>query len=224
MSPNWWFLSFFIVKIFFIFQNDLGFEKCSRIVQNIFHFAKFSHIGKMLSDWQNVGVKLPIFAGGPTSFRCCFRHLTKFNKNHTTTFFLLISWEHFLHFTLWAALRCTIHKSPFHQELFYKYICVCFLDLKIYENPTHIGRVSAWSKTGAAIFILKNDVRKWSSHQLLILLTLRNPRIQNHLGEPGGGGAGVPSVSPLHLKDWENLVCKIMFLQTRSSHFLSKLV
>ena len=35
-----------------------------------------------------------------------------------------------------------------------------FLDLKIYENPTHIGRVSAWSKTGAAIFILKIDVRK----------------------------------------------------------------
>ena len=161
MSPSWWFLSFFIVKIFFIFQNDLGFEKCSRIVQNIFHFAKFSHIGKMLSDWQNVGVKLPIFAGGPTSFRCCFRHLTKFNKNHTATFFLLISWELFLHFTLWVALRCTIHKSPFHQELFYKYICVCFLDLKIYENPTHIGRVSAWSKTGAAIFILKIDVRKW---------------------------------------------------------------
>ena len=58
-----------------------------------------------------------------------------------------------------------------------------------------------------------------SSHQLLILLTLQNPLIQNHLGEPGGGGAGVPSVSPLHLQDWESLVCKIMFLQTRSSHF-----
>ena len=82
--------AFLIVKIFFIFQNVLEFE-CFRTVQNIFHFAKFSHIGKMLSDWQNVGVKLPIFAGGPTSFRCCFRHLTKFNKNHTATFFLLIS-------------------------------------------------------------------------------------------------------------------------------------
>ena len=42
--------------------------------------------------------------------------------------------------------------------------------------------------------------KRLSSHQLLILLTLQNPQIQNHLGETGGGGAGVPSVSPLHLQ------------------------
>ena len=156
MFLNRRFLVFFIVKIFLTFQNDLGLEKRSRTVQNIFHFAKFSHIGKMLSGWQNVGVKLPIFAGGPTSFRCCFRHLTKFNKTTRP----LESSFYILHFELhWDAQ----YINPLFIKSFFTNIyvmCVCFLDLKIYENPTHIGRVSAWSKTGAAIFILKIDVRK----------------------------------------------------------------
>ena len=51
-----------------------------------------------------------------------------------------------------------------------------------------------------------------SSHQLLILLTLQNPRIQNHLGETRGGGAGVPSVSPLHLQS--KMDGKVLFVKS----------
>ena len=221
MFPNRRFLLFFIVKIFLTFQNDLGLEKRSRTVQNIFHFAKFSHIGKMLSDWQNVGVKLPIFAGGPTSFRCCFRHLTKFNKNHTATFFP----SHFLRalFTFYFELHWDAqYIKPLFIKSFFTNICVCFLDLKIYENPTHIGRVSAWSKTGAAIFILKIDVRK----------KIEQPPITNSIDSSKPSNSKSPwwarrrrswstlrkSSAPAK-QDWESFFfCKIMLLQTQYSH------
>ena len=101
-------------------------------------------------------------------------------------------------------------------------MCVCFLDLKIYENPTHIGRVSAWSKTGAAIFILKIDVRK----------KIEQPPITNSIDSSKPSNSKSPwwarrrrswstlrkSSAPAK-QDWESFFfCKIMLLQTQYSH------
>ena len=103
---------------------------------------------------------------------------------------------------------------------------VCFLDLKIYENPTHIGRVSAWSKTGAAIFILKIDVRK----------KLEKPPITNSIDSSKPSNSRSPwwdqrrrSWNTLHKssapakQDWESLVCRIHVSSNSVFTFLQNL-
>ena len=105
-------------KLILDLKNVVGLYKIFFTLQSFLTLAKCCQTGKMLGwNFQYLPAAQPHSDAASDISQSSI-------KTTRPLFFLLISWELFLHFTLWVALRCTIHKSPFHQEIFYKYICV----------------------------------------------------------------------------------------------------